>query len=232
MEEMFMAELAYNIRRYEDCLEYLTPLMKNCCDLDMKTIKMWSKCHQRIINQKRSAWVMVLKLENNLNVNNVNRSVFNEHKLNISSDIERTCNEIIRFLGICVMGNVSNVRHKILIYQICGDCHRYKAEVSVGETMLANYNEALNQYKFGWELCSQNTVSVSILLYFAVKYAICLNSIHGSERAILLFEEALDMAHQRYDGENVHVNIIIDHIIKYKQSVSVKHDNKFIIVDS
>jgi len=217
MDEMFMAEVAYNIQRYEDCLEYLTPLIKNPHNVDMKKLKMWSKCNKMIINKQRSTWLMILKLDDNLDVNNVKKSVYNEYKLCISSNIEHICNGIIQFLDDYLMDTVSNVCYNILIYQIRGDCHRYKAEVCVGETMLANYNKALVEYKSGWKLCLQNTVSVCILLYYAVKYAICLNFIHGPERAMLFIEEALTIATQRHCGENRRANIFIDHT-EYKQS--------------
>lgn len=221
---MFMAEIAYGIQRYEDCLQYLIPLMNNSSDVDIKKIKMWSNCHKQIINKKRNAWLVILTLENTPDINNIDKSIFNEYKLSISSDIKRTCNKIIRFIDDQLMDIVLNVNHKILVYQVCGDYHRYKAEVCIGETMLDNYNEALSEYKSGWELSLHNAVNSHILLCFSVKYAICLNCIYGPDSAIQFIEEALNKINPKYDSKNDCMNTIIDYIIKFKQTLLLKHN--------
>lgn len=227
---MFMVELAYEIKRYEDCLKYLTLLMKNSSNVNMKNIKMWSNCNKQIINKKRSAWLMILK-KTNSDMNNDDKMIFDEYKLSISSDIKFTCNKVIQFIDDYLMDSVSDINHKILVYQICGDYHRYKAEVCVGKTMLNNYNEALHEYKSGWKLCLQNSVNTYIILYFAVKYAHCLESVHGHNRAILFIEEVLILTSQICDSEDGHLNIIIDRIIEYKQTLMQKLNNKLLISD-
>lgn len=226
-----MAEVAYGIQRYEDCLKYLTPLMKNSFDVDIKKLKMWSNCHKHIINKKRYAWLMISTQKYNADINTIDKLILNEYKLSVSSDIKRTCNRIIQFIDDQLMDIVLNVNHKILVYQICGDCHRYKAEVCVGETMSDNYYEALGEYKSGWELCLYNTANSYIILSFAFKYAICLNHINGSGSAIQLIEEALNITNPKYDSENEHMNMIIYHITKFKQTLSLKSRNKLLIMD-
>lgn len=213
---MFMAKIAYEIQRYEDCLEYLTPLLKNPC-VDIKTIKMWSNCNKQIINKKRSAWSKVITLENNLDMNCYNIPTHNKIKLSILSDFKCTCNKVIRFIDDHLMNSVSDIKHKIILYHICGDYHRYKAEV--GDTMLVNYHEALNKYNSGWKLCLENTVDIRTLLYFAFKYAICLNSFYGPDKAVQLIEEALCITNERYSGGDENVNIPLDLLIKYKQAL-------------
>lgn len=219
---MFMVEVAYEIQRYDDCLKYLTPLMKNSSDVDIKKMKIWSNCWKQIINKKRSAWVMILTPKTNSDIKNVEVSVLNEYKLIISSDIICACNTVIQFINDYLMDAVSNVDHKILAYQICGDNHRYKAEVSDGKIKYDNYQDALNEYKSGWQLCLQKNVSSYVILYLAVKYAICLKCVYGSDRAIFLIEEALNMANQRCDRKSSHVHTIIERVIKYKQTLTGK----------
>lgn len=214
---MFMAEIAYGIQRYEDCLEYLTPLLKNPSYVNIKSIKMWSNCNKQIINEKRTAWCKVITHENNLDMDGYNVSIHNEYKRSILSDIKSTCNRVITFIDDHLMNSVSDVNHKIILYHICGDYHRYKAEV--GDAKLVNYHEALSKYNSGWELCMENTVDSRTLLYFVYKYAICLNSFYGPDRAVRLVEEALSITNERYCGGDENVNISLDRLIKFKQAL-------------
>lgn len=222
---MFMIELTYEIQRYEDCLKYLIPLLKNSSDVNIKNIKMWSNCNKQIINKKRSAWLMISKKRNS-DMNNDDKMIFDEYKLSISSDIKFTCNKVIQFIDDYLMDSVSDIDHKILVYQICGDYHRYKAEVCVGKTMLSNYHEALNEYKSGWKLCLQKSVNIYIILYFAVKYSNCLESMYGHNVAILFIEEVLILTSQKCNSEDGQLNILINRIIEYKQSLIQKQNNK------
>lgn len=219
---MLMVEVTYEIQRYDDCLKYLTPLMKNSFGVDVKQIKIWSNCWKKIINKKRSAWLMILAQNNNSVIKNVKASVLNDYKLIISSDIRCTCNKVIRFIDDYLMDAVSNVNHKIVVHQICGDYYRYKAEVCDGKKAIDNYQNALKKFKSGWQFCLQNNASTYVMLYFAVKYAICLKYVYGSDRARFLIEESLNMANQRCDRKSACVNTIIERAIKFKQICTEK----------
>lgn len=211
-----MVELTYEIQRYEECLEHLILLMKNSPDVNVKQFKIWSDCNKQIINKKRSAWK---------NISNMNSDdIVNEYKLNISFDIKCTCNKVIQFIDDYLADSVSDVNHKILVYQICADYHRYKAEVCVGKNMEDNYVEALDQYRSGWKLCLENAVSTYIISYFAVKYAHCLESVYDYKKAIQLIETVLIITSKRCESEDVRLNIIIDHIVEYKQTLTQKHN--------
>ncbi|XP_025412292.1 14-3-3 protein homolog [Sipha flava] len=222
--EMFMAEVTYEINQYEDCLEYLIPLMRNSSDVNIYKIKMWSNCYKQIINKKRSAWRHMLKQENCSDLSSYDWSIFNEYKLSISSDIKLTCNEIILFINDHLMGAIKNVDHKVLMYQICGDYHRYKAEVCNDKIKLYNHHKALNEFKSGWMLCLKNTVSAVIILYFAVKYAICLEFVHGPNKALSLIMKALSLTNQNYSSIDEPINVMVDRVIIYKQTLINKID--------
>lgn len=139
--EMCMAKSAYEINLYKDYLEYLIPLMSNSSDVNISKIKMWSYCYEQIVNKKCSG-LYVLKQENNSGMNDDDWLIFNEYKLGISADIKLICNENILFIDQSdnLMGVITNVNHKALMYQIYGDNHRYKAGVCGDETKLDNYH--------------------------------------------------------------------------------------------
>lgn len=226
---MFMAEVAYEINQYDDCLEYLIPLLINSSDVDIYKIKMWSNCCKQIINKKRSAWLNILKQENDSDFNNDDLLIFNEYKLSVSSDMKLTCNEIILFINDHIMSGITNVDHKVLMHQICGDYYRYKAEVCSDKIKLENHHKALNEFKSGWKLCMQNTVSANIILYFAVKYAICLEFVHGSNKALLLIKKALSLINQSYGSTDEHIHVMVNCITNYQQTLINKIDMKNVL---
>lgn len=220
---LFMAKLAEQTSRTEECVEYMNSLVRLGQPLTDDERNLFSVAYKNLINNPRTAWRLFStgEAKEAARGNTRHAELIRTYKLKIETELERICNEIMELLDNFLIPSVATagdaavtdatpavskaVQCGVFYHKMKGDYFRYMAEfVSSTDKKDAVIRRAQESYEQATDLAASlpctNIVRLGLALNFSVFYYEIKNM---PDVACKIAKETYDNASQELKSERL-----------------------------
>ncbi|TNV76541.1 hypothetical protein FGO68_gene3303 [Halteria grandinella] len=198
-ESIFMARVAEQSERFEDMVDFLTPVLASKgTALTTDERNLLSVAFKSLISSKRTAWRTISAIEQNPKYQKFSGAL-GAYKHRIESALYGDCERIIDIVRTKVLSKAgAEDEPRSFFVKMVGDYYRYIAETAQGEKLEHVKAEALKSYQEALKipLPPCNPIKLGLALNFSVFYY---EVMKDQKQACVLAEESLQLALDKID---------------------------------
>lgn len=189
----YLASICLKYEKYEDAVRYvdeMAKLIEGELSIDEKNIVISS--YKFYISEKRAAWRAIYNLESH--EQNM-KLMMNEIKSHYEDNIIKACEKFINLINNYIISKTKSDSGVCTFLKVKADHYRYMAEITKGQVLFNNKQNAFQLYKQAYEISSKLDNLDSIKLSVALNYSVFLYEILNKRiNAIFYAKESLSKA--------------------------------------
>jgi 14-3-3 protein epsilon len=225
----FLSSMCLKFENYEDALGYVEEMVKlKETELTVEERDIFVTCYRYYISEKRTNWRQMYKLEEKeKDAKSKFISIMNEIKLKYEEFIIKACEKLIFLINTYIINKTQSNEGRAYFLKVKADHYRYMAEITYGQVLYKNRQNALQYYKEAYAqalyLSPLNCIRLGIALNYSVFfYEVLSNSINSLAVATEALNEALSEL-KTYSEEGMEDDKIKDSLIIIDQMKSNIH---------
>ena len=200
-KKIFMARVADQAERYEDMVDFLEEIIKECeSDVSTDVRNLLSVGFKNLISAQRSAWKTVQAIEQNKKYQEYSSNCA-EYRSKIADELAANCEKIIGIVKNESLPKAKEDEAKVFYLKMIGDYYRYTAETAQGDKLAEVTENALKYYdeatQAADDLKPYNSNKLGLALNFSVFYYELKND---PSKACDIAEKALNGARDEIDN--------------------------------
>jgi 14-3-3 protein epsilon len=177
-ESIYMAKVCEQTERFDDMLDYMKrALVDQKDELTVEERNLLSVAYKNSVGTRRTAWRVISSIETKEEAkNSPNLPLLRDYKAKIEAELDKICNEIIKFLDEKLISSAKdNAQSKVFYLKMKGDYFRYIAEYATGDKHAKAAESAYESYKLANEIATDklettNPIRLGLALNFSVFY--------------------------------------------------------------
>lgn len=198
-ESIFMGRVAEQAERYEDMVEFLTPVVKEKqSNLSVEERNLLSVAFKNLVGSRRTAWRTISAIEQNPKYAHFSEAI-SGYKKRIEEELFKHCEDIIANVENNILKNAADGEAKAFFLKMVGDYYRYIAESAQGDKLKEVTGKALEAYNNATSAAAGlgpcNPIKLGLALNFSVfHYEVMSDSKKACELAETALKEAQSKA--------------------------------------
>lgn len=197
-ECIYMAKICEQTERFDEMLEFMKRVLSFPDKLSIEERNLLSVAYKNSVGSRRTAWRVISSLEQKEETKaNPSLPLLKEFKVKIESELDKTCEEIIRLLDEKLIKSSEGEAISEVFYQkMRGDYYRYIAEYQTGDKHKNAAEQAFQSYMKATEIANKkldttNPTRLGLALNYSVYYYEVKND---AKQACQLAKQAFDDA--------------------------------------
>lgn len=189
----YLATLSLKFENYEESVKYVEELIKlKESEMAENEKNLFLSAFKYFVAEKRTGWRNIFTLEGK---EKITKLLMNEIKMKYEDIIIKTCDKLISLINNYVLDKTKSDLGITLFTKVKADHYRYMAEITRGQTLYNNKQNAFQFYKQAYERASKLDDLDPIKLGVALNYSVFLYEILNMRiNSIFYAKEALTKA--------------------------------------
>ena len=194
-ESIFMGRVAEQAERFEDMVEFLTPVVQEKgANLSVEERNLLSVAFKNLVGSRRTAWRTISAIEQNPKYAHFADAIAG-YKKRIEEELFKNCESIISNVETNILKTAQDGESKAFFLKMVGDYYRYIAESASGDKLKEVTGKALEAYDNAVSaaegLGACNPIKLGLALNFSVfHYEVMSDSAKACELAKTALTEA------------------------------------------
>ena len=136
-ENIFMGRVAEQAERYEDMVNFLTPvIVEKGANLTVEERNLLSVAFKNLVGSRRTAWRTISAIEQNPKYAHFADAI-KSYKTKIEEELYKSCEDIVANIENNILGSNPDNEAKAFFLKMIGDYYRYIAEAAQGPKLAA-----------------------------------------------------------------------------------------------